>query len=118
MAKIVVMDDEDSIRSAIVRVIEGEGHEVVAFDDAAPALEEVNFEEVDLVVSDLVMPTPGDQFILILQQQDIEVPVVILSANLNEERMQYLKELGVEHMISKPFEFAQLLEVIRKVLPN
>jgi DNA-binding response OmpR family regulator len=116
MAKIVVMDDEDAIRTAITKVIEREGHEVLAFADAAPALEEVNFEEIDLVVSDLVMPTPGDQFVLILQQEGIEIPVIILSANLNEERIQYLTDLGVEHTLSKPFEFAQLVDVINSVL--
>tara|TARA_Y100000590_G_C15130517_1_gene792315 strand:- start:309 stop:419 length:111 start_codon:yes stop_codon:yes gene_type:complete len=36
------------------------------------------------------MPTPGDQFVLILQQEGVEVPIIILSANLNEERIQYL----------------------------
>ena len=50
----------------------------------------MNWEEVDLVASDLVMPTPGDQFVLILQQEGVEVPIIILSANLNEERIQYL----------------------------
>ena len=59
MAKIVVMDDEDAIRTAITKVIEHEGHEVLALPDAATALKEVNFEEIDLVVSDLMMPTPG-----------------------------------------------------------
>ena len=53
------MDDEDAIRTAITKVIEHEGHEVLALPDAATALEEVNFEEIDLVVSDLMMPTPG-----------------------------------------------------------
>ena len=112
MAKIVVLDDEDTIRTAITRVLERDGHEVLAFEDAAPALEQVDWEDIDLVVSDLVMPTPGDQFILILQQEGVEVPVIILSANLNEERIQYLEELGVEMTIPKPFEFSQLLEAV------
>ncbi len=109
MAKIVVMDDEDAIRTAITKVVEREGPEVLAFADAAPVLEDVDFTEIDLVVSDLVMPTPGDQFVLIHQQEKIDVPVIILNANLNEERIQYLSELGVEHTLSKPFEFAQLV---------
>ena len=116
MAKIVVMDDEDTIRMAITRVLERDGHEVQAFEDAAPALEQVDWDDIDLVVSDLVMPTPGDQFVLILQQEGVEVPVIILSANLNEERIQYLEELGVEMTMPKPFEFAQLLEAVNGVL--
>lgn len=110
------MDDENTIRVAITRVLERDGDEVQAFEDAAPALEQVNWDEVDLVVSDLVMPTPGDQFVLILQQEGVEVPIIILSANLNKERIQYLEELGVEMTIAKPFEFAQLLEAVNEVL--
>ena len=64
MAKLVVLDDDDSLRKAMVLALEREGHEVQDFEDASPALDEVDFDEVDLVVSDLVMPTPGDQFII------------------------------------------------------
>ncbi len=116
MAKIVVMDDEEAVRSAITRVLQRAGHEVLAFEDAAPALDEVNFEEIDLVLTDLVMPTPGDQFILVLQQEDIEVPVIVLSANLNEERIRYLEELGTDRILEKPFDLAELLKVVEECL--
>ena len=116
MAKIVVMDDESSVRTILERVLQKEGHEVLAFEDAAPALEQVNFEEIDLVVTDLVMPTPGDQFILILQEDEIEVPIIVLSAHLTEQRAQYLKELGVRIILEKPFQVADLLDSVRSVL--
>ncbi len=116
MAKLVVLDDDDSLRKAMVLALEREGHEVHDFEDASPALDEVDFDEVDLVVSDLVMPTPGDQFILILHNDDIEVPVIIVSAELNEERVQYLREIGAVRIIEKPFELAELMKVVREVL--
>ena len=53
------MDDEQSARSAITRILEREGHEVLDFEDAAPALEEVDYATVDLAVVDLQMPTSG-----------------------------------------------------------
>ncbi len=116
MAKIVVMDDEATVRTIIERILKREGHEVLAFEDAKPALEQVNFEEIDLVVTDLVMPTPGDQFILILQEDDIEVPIIVLSAHLNDARVEYLRELGVEQILEKPFDVAQLLEAVNGML--
>lgn len=45
------MDDEQSARSAITRILEREGHEVLDFADAAPALEEVDYATVDLVLT-------------------------------------------------------------------
>ncbi|MBB31084.1 MAG: hypothetical protein CME25_19515 [Gemmatimonadetes bacterium] len=60
MAKILVMDDEASVGGVLQRALQMDRHEVLAFEDATLALEEVDFNEIDLVITDLVMPTPGD----------------------------------------------------------
>lgn len=116
MAKIVVMDDEASVRNVIQLALKREGHDVVAYEDAAPALEEVDWEEVDLVITDLVMPTPGDQFVLILQQEEVEVPVIVMSAHLTDARAEYLRELGVTRIMAKPFEVKDLLGAVKQML--
>ena len=116
MARVVVLDDDAAVRNVIERLMKAEGHEVQAFEDAAPALDEVNFEEVDLIVTDLVMPMPGDQLILILQQEGFEVPTIVISANFTESRIEYLRELGVERTLEKPFEVAKLLALVREVV--
>lgn len=116
MARVVVLDDDAAVRNVIERLLKLEGHDVQAFEDAAPALDEVDFHEVDLIVTDLVMPMPGDQLILILQQEGIEVPTIVISANFSESRIEYLRELGVEHTIEKPFEVAKMLELVRKIV--
>ncbi len=116
MARILVMDDDEGTRTAIQRLLESRGHAVLAYEDAEPALREVNFEEVDLAISDLQMPTPGDQFLLILQQDNIDVPVIIISAYLNEERIEYLEELGAAKILAKPLEMVNLMEVVEDVL--
>ena len=116
MAKIVVMDDEASVRNVLQIALKREGHEVITYEDAAPALEEVNWDEIDLVISDLVMPTPGDQFVLILAQEEVEVPVIILSAHLTDARTEYLRELGVTQILAKPFEVKDLIATVNRVL--
>ena len=116
MARVVVLDDDAAVRNVIERLMKLEGHEVQAFEDAAPALDEVDFTQVDLIITDLVMPMPGDQLILILQQEGIEVPAIVISANFTESRTEYLKELGVEHTLEKPFEVAKLLQLVREII--
>ena len=116
MAKIVVMDDEASVRNVLEIALKRAGHEVITYEDAAPALAEVNWDEIDLVLTDLVMPTPGDQFVLILQQEDVDVPVMVLSAHLTDARVEYLRELGVTRIMEKPFEIKALLESVREML--
>ena len=116
MAKIVVMDDDATVLNAITVILKKQGHEVQSFEDAQPALDEVDFTKVDLVVTDLVMPTPGDQFALIMQYEGIEVPIIVISANLNEGRIRYLEELGVRRILEKPFEVADLLEEVKAAI--
>lgn len=116
MARVVVLDDDAAVRNVIERLVKQEGHEVQAFEDAAPAMDEVDFNQVDLLITDLVMPMPGDQLILILQQEGIEIPTIVISANFTESRIEYLRELGVRNTLEKPFEVAKMLEAIREIL--
>lgn len=118
MATIVVTDDDEAMRNAIVRVLQREGHKVLAFEDAAPALDAVNFEEVGLFITDLQMPTLGEQFILILREKGVDVPVIVISAFLSEDRTRYLKDLGVHQVLEKPFQLSQLLRVMKELMKS
>ena len=60
LAKVLVIDSDSYSLAQLREVLEKAGHEVLAFEDATLALEEVDFNEIGLVITDLVMPTPGD----------------------------------------------------------
>ena len=116
MASIVVMDDDERIRKTIVAGLQVDGHEVQAFEDAAPALKTVDFNQIDLVITDLQMPTLGDQLILMLRERGVSVPVIVISGVLNEDRSRYLKDLGVQRLLEKPFELSALRTIVKELL--
>ncbi len=116
MPKIVVTDDDDTVRLSLVRSLQRAGYEVLAFPDAAPALDQVDFGQVDLVITDLQMPLLGEQFILMLREMNIQVPVIVITAHLSEDRARYLQNLGVHQVLEKPFRLSALLEILREML--
>ena len=113
MATIVVMDDDEVILNLIRKVLETEGYNVEAFPDAGPALETVDFEQVDLVITDLSMPTSGEVFLRTLRERGIQTPVVVLTGYITESKAQYLKVLGAREIIGKPFNLFEFLEMVR-----
>ncbi len=116
MATIIVMEDDAIVRDLVVRILEMKGHRVCAFEDARPVLETVDFKQVDLIVTDLQMPTPGDEAIRVIRSRGIETPVVVMSGTLDADRVDELKSLGVQGFIEKPFSLVELLSQIESLI--
>jgi DNA-binding response OmpR family regulator len=116
MAAIVLLDDDEVILNMMRRMLEMEGHTVATYPDAAPALDEVDFKQVDLIVTDLKMPTSGEDFIRTLRERRIQVPIIVLSGNITEEKALHLKTLGAQEIIKKPFDLYEFLETIQVLI--
>ena len=54
--RILIVDDDEAIRTVLVELLERKGYDTMALVDAAP-IREVNLDEIDLIVTDLAMPT-------------------------------------------------------------
>ncbi len=113
MPKIMVVDDEEMVRKTVTRVLQREGYEVINFPDAAPALEEADFAAIELILTDLSMPTPGEQFIQEVRNRGAKTPIVVMSGHLTEEKMHLLEELGAQAAIKKPFDLSALLQIVQ-----
>ena len=117
MATILVMDDDATVRNLIKRMLEMHTYEVLDFEDAGIALETVNFDAVDLVITDLMMPTPGDQAIQTLRSRGIRVPILVLSGCcLGKDGIDRLKSLGANHCLEKPFRMTELMHTVENYL--
>ena len=117
MATIVLIEDEAVLREVVSHVLQSDGHEVVSFPDARPALDAIDFRTVDLVLTDLAMPTRGEEAIETLRGGGYEVPIVVLTGVLTEGEEDGLIELGANRVLLKPVNLSQLLTVIRECLP-
>ena len=117
MPGILVVDDERAIREFLQRFLTCSGYEVLVFEDAQPALNTVNFADVDLIITDMQMPTPGEVFIQALQEQGIHLPILAMSGAFTEEMRATLEGLRVKDIIEKPFQLEDVLRSIEELLP-
>ena len=116
MAHIVVVDDDPFVRQVIIRIMELEGHFVTAFDDAKPALDEVDFDSVDLVITDLMMPTPGEVAIRAIRERGHKVPILVATGFVFEDKAQYLLKHGAQRIITKPFLMKTLIDSVTALI--
>ncbi|MBT4136826.1 MAG: response regulator [Candidatus Latescibacteria bacterium] len=103
MATVVVMDDDDFVRTFVCRLLQISGHQVLSFPDAAPALNEVDFNCVDLVITDLQMPTSGQVAIQTIRERGFKVPIIVMSGHIEPQETDKYIAMGAQSLLLKPF---------------
>ncbi len=118
MTRILVVDDEELVRSLTVQVLERAGYDVVGAGDAQLALDLLDEERFDLVVSDVVMPgLSGVELLNELRDLRPELPVVLMTGGSPEpERTTRALELGANGIVYKPYSHSELLDAVRAAL--
>jgi len=113
MAKILVADDERSIRLVLKKFLQSSGHQVVEAADGEEALKVLEGGEVDLAFLDIKMPKMTGLELIGRAQG---TPVVILTAYGTMDYTVRAIEMGAVDYITKPFSFEEISEVLERVL--
>ena len=109
MFKILVVDDEKSIREVIRTYAEFEGHEVVEARDGLEAIDKVREEDFDVIVMDIMMPKL-DGFSSYKEIKKIkDIPVLMLSARSEEYDKLFGFEIGIDDYVTKPFSPKEIM---------
>ena len=117
MPRILLVDDEPSIRAALTRALERDGHQVLAASDGRQALEIATRESPELVVTDIRMPVmDGLELLRHLGQLEPPIPVVIMSAYASPEATAEAKRLGAYAVLAKPFKLPELRAAVQRAL--
>lgn len=117
MAKILVVDDEASLRNLIQRILVTEGHQVFQADTGALALSVVETEPLDLVLLDFRLAGEnGLEILMKLKTQRPELPVIMVTGYDRADSAVDLLKAGARDYLTKPFDNARLLEVVRQGL--
>src|SRR3954454_16251450 len=117
MSTVLVVDDEERVRTVLARSLMHEGHSVTVAVDGVGALEKLAADDIDLVLLDLVMPRcNGLQVLSAMQERGDTRPVIVLSA-VNEvaARVRAL-DGGAVDFVSKPFHNSELVARVRRHL--
>lgn len=110
--RVLVVDDDASIRELLATALAEDGYEVVPASNGQDALSVCEHWRPDVIVLDLMMPVmDGWTFAKRLHERD-EIPIVVLSAANDLER--HAKAVGATDVIGKPFDLDQLLPKVAR----
>ena len=119
MARILIIDDDDTLRGIIVKSLTHAGHEVVHTNNGRKGVELFRSNPTDLVVTDMVMPEQeGMETIKILHREFPQLRIIAMSGGLDgsELYLDLTRRLGAACTLTKPFTLQQLKEAIEIVL--
>lgn len=114
---VLVVDDEDGIRSVAQRILERSGYRVMLAANGREALHlfHVHAGDIDVVLTDVAMPElDGPGFVAALRADGVDVPIIVSSGHAMDAAA--LMSTGAEFFISKPFTAETLLATLRGAL--
>ena len=120
MSKILIVDDSEIVRNQIVAAITSAGYEIVTAVDGRDGVNQFNANpDVNLVISDINMPNlSGLEMIEEIRKHEKgkDVLIFVLTTEASPELKTRGKDLGVKGWIVKPFNPANLLAGVKKML--
>jgi CheY-like chemotaxis protein len=117
--RILAVDDDEVMRSAMKRVLEAEGYEVIAVEDGLELSKILENSSFDLILLDINLPwVDGYELCTLLKKHPSlrHVPLIMVSGNKDEESIERGFSVGCDNYITKPFEVDHISEVIRDTL--
>jgi two-component system alkaline phosphatase synthesis response regulator PhoP len=117
MPRVLVVDDDPQVVRLLRVNLELEGYDVVSASDGFKALDAVKAEQPDLIVCDVMMPgMDGVEVVRRLRADKVTLPVVMLSAKAMRSDMQAGLDAGANEYVTKPFDPAELIDVVDRLL--
>ena len=117
--QVLLVDDDETVRTAVGDMLRGAAYSVTLAGSGLEGIAKVREREgaYDLVITDLGMPdVPGWEVVEAVKQVDATTPVVILSGFDRARATRRARELGVDLVISKPFDIQEFLTTVRGLL--
>lgn len=119
MALVLITDDAAFTRRMIRKALKDTDHVILEASNGKECLEMFEIHSPDCIILDLLMPElDGFSVLETLKQQGLKVPVIVLSADIQESIRQKCLDLGAVTMLKKPPSGSQILEAIDRALKN
>ncbi|KXB09482.1 hypothetical protein AKJ60_00180 [candidate division MSBL1 archaeon SCGC-AAA385M11] len=119
MKRILVVDDSTFQRIMVAKMVTDAGYEAQTAQNGRECLESLQKQQVDLVLLDLNMPEMDGLQVLehmSAKEQELQVPVIVLTADIQDSTRKRCMDLGVEAVLNKPPKQAELVSEVEKLL--
>jgi len=118
MAAVLIVDDDDPIRTLVCRVLTREGHAVTAARHGGEAIECLSKRNFDALVLDVMMPaTNGAEVLAFMRRERKWTPTILLTA-VHEREIAALDTDGVHAIVRKPFDINVLCNAVATCVPT
>lgn len=123
--KLLIVDDDKDIRGVIGVLMQMDGHDISLasnYNEALAMIEgeacgEACGEPYDLVITDYRMPRMHGLYLLeMIKDINPDIPVIIVTAYQTDEMKKEAKRKGVDMLLTKPFEYSDLLAAVNRVM--
>lgn len=121
MPRILIADDEESMRLLVARAISMDGHEIVTAEDGAEALEILNRDNgaFDLLLTDIKMPVMDGIALALAAARDFPRVIILLMTGFADQRERASGlEAIVQDVITKPFSVADIRTAVANALAS
>jgi len=116
MPTILIVDDDAAIRGILFDVL-SEKYDCNTASTAEQALQYLEIENYDAVLTDIAMPgLTGLELLKRVQLKDLDTPVILISGKDNEDEPETLINLGAFAYIKKPFELDEVERIVERVV--
>ncbi|MEY3908687.1 MAG: hypothetical protein RLZZ90_594 [Actinomycetota bacterium] len=116
MTRILVVEDEQSLREPLVYLLEKEGYEVTEASDGTSAVAAFTEKGADLILLDLMLPGINGNEVCRIIRQTSNVPIIMLTAKDSEIDKVVGLEIGADDYVTKPYSTRELLARMKAVL--
>lgn len=116
-SRILVVDDEEALRTVLSTELNSEGYDVETASDGDEAISIVQNKKFDLLLLDIKMPkVDGFEVLKFVKKSFPAVKVIMLTGFADLKNAIESKKLGAEDFVSKPYDLVDLLTTIERVL--
>ena len=116
MTKVLVVEDEQSLREPLVFMLEKEGYDVIEADNGEIAIQKFQAEGADVILLDLMMPKLDGNQVCKQIRLSSNVPIIMLTAKDSEVDKVVGLEIGADDYVTKPYSTRELLARMKAVL--
>jgi DNA-binding response OmpR family regulator len=122
MAHILIIDDEEGMRSLLVKALVQEGHAVREAPDGRVAMKSISSLTPDLIITDLLMPEKeGIETIVDVRKKYPAIKIIAMSGGLRHGKFDLLglaAKVGADRTLAKPFSIFAMLATVKELLPS
>lgn len=117
---VLIVEDEENIVESLSFLLRREGFQVTSVLDGGQAIESIDTDRPDLLILDVMLPGVDGFEILrtIRSKPDIkDLPVVMLTARMQQQDRRQAEEIGVNAFVTKPFSNAKVVSIVKSLMP-